>query len=289
MLSTQRPLPGLLVLWLIFSFSSIALAVPRDVSHSTSVEARLGYLDKLLHSRSGQRLKEHENGTTYLALQSLFLEAQTAITEGNDDKASKLAKEGFSRLTNAIRALPNDDEEISRQKRIYDMLSLSARKLVFAEEDRRSAFAEETNTQGYDQAHVEQLIDSAEAEAKTGAYESASNKLRQVVDLVTSSIRGVMNNRTVVVELDISTPQKEYFYEIRRYQGYEELIPIAIDVKKPNAMVIEMMLKAQKKSQWMADQAREKVIEEDYPMAIRMMMDATMVIKSALRLVGVNM
>ena len=114
-------------------------------------------------------------------------------------------------------------------------------------------------------------------------------RLNEAQAIVTSSLQGMLNNKQLVIELDIDTPEKEYFYELRRYQGYEDLIPVAIDVKKPTEMAIDTMHKLSEKAQWMSEQARSKALAGDYPVAIRMMMDATDVVKQALRVAGVTM
>ncbi len=265
-------------------------ATPRDVSHSTNVETRLDYLQKMLESSSGQRLSTHNNGATYFAVEALLKQAQDSIKDGNLALADDLAKQGFKTISSAIKELPRDTDRV---KKLYEKMYQSVRKLTYAEEESRQTFSETNDTQaknpGYDKKIVAILIKQAEVDADKGEYEAGLIKLRQANNVITASIHDVMNERRVVIELDIGTPQKEYFYEVRRFQGYIDLIPIAIDVKKPSEMVANMMIKAQEKARWMADQARGRAIKEDYPVAIRMMMDATMEVKNTLQLVGVNM
>ncbi len=289
----QRSLIAAASVFVIAAFAGAAQALPRDVSHSTSVELRLGYLNNMLDSRSGQRLMQHENGESYRKVLSLFEQAKAALADNRPKEADELAKRGFRTIMTAIRDLPDDSQEISRLEKRYESLRQSIEKLIYAEEDAREMIAseegEESVAKGYDLNIVNRIIDKAAEDAKRREYEKAVAKLNEVYRTVTASIKGMMNNRTVVIELDISTPEKEYFYELRRFQGYEELIPVAIEVKKPSEMITKMLLKAGDKANWMAEQARSKAIEGDYPVAIRMMMDATMEIKNSLRLVGVNM
>ncbi len=280
---------------LLFSLltSGSAQAVPRDVSHSTPVELRLSYLNNMLDSHSGQRLMQHDNGDSYREVIALFEQAKAALADGQPKQADELAKRGFRTMMDAIRKLPDDSQEIARLEKRYESLRQSIEKLIYAEENARDTFTSQEGEQslgkGYDLDIVNRIIDKAADDARHKEYEKAVAKLNEVYRTVTAAIKGMMNHRTVVIELDISTPEKEYFYELRRFQGYQELIPVAIDVKRPSEMVTKMLLKAGDKANWMAEQARSKVIEGDYPVAIRMMMDATMEIKNSLRLVGVNM
>ncbi len=272
------------------ALSSTAAATPRDVSHSTPLEVRLAYLDNLLDSRSGQRLLQHQHAI-YAEVSELFGRARQALTQNHPERADQLAREGFGKLMKALKSLPDDSEEIARLQRRYEALYQSVEKLIYAEEEARATVAEQEGEQpeGIDPEIIGRIVEKAKEDAGRKEYEKAIARLDEVYRTVTASIQGMLNNRQVVIKLDIGTPEKEYFYELRRFQGYEELIPIAIEVKKPSEMVAGMLLKARDKANWMADQAREKAIEGDYPVAIRMMMDATMEIKNALRLVGVNM
>jgi len=280
-------------LTLLIAVPAYVSATPRDVSHSTNVETRLDYLQKMLESRSGQRLLGHNNGETYFTVEGLLKQAQNSAKAADLALADDLAKQGFKTIANAIKDLPQDNEHSERVKQLYTQMHQSVRKLTYAEEESRHTFSNTANNpaknSGYNKEIVTNLINQAELDADKGEYEAGLIKLRQANTVITASIHDVMNNRRVVNELDIGTPQKEYFYEVRRFQGYIDLIAIAIDVKKPSEMVENMMIQAQEKARWMADQARGRAIKEDYPVAIRMMMDATMEVKNTLQLVGINM
>ncbi len=267
-------------------------AKPRDVSHSTSVELRLNYLSNMLDSRSGQRLLQYDQGATYKEAVTLFNQARKALQGGDPGRADQLAKEGFSLIMAALKELPDDSEEIARLKNRFEKLRQSVTNLTYAQENAQENFAnnEEGNETGrFDPDFVYRIIEDAKEDANRNDYEKAIAKLDEVYAMVTRSIKGMMNHRQVVIELDIGTPEKEYFYELRRFQGYQELIPVAIEVKKPSDTVAMMLRKAGEKADWMAEQARNKAIEGDYPVAIRMMMDATQEIKNSLKLVGIYM
>lgn len=269
---------------------TILSAAPRDVSHSTSAELRMNYLNKLLESKSGQRLALHNEGKTKAKIDAMIDEAQVAMAAGKDDKADKIAKDALKALMGAMRELPENPEELARFKARYQDMRQGLEKFSYAQEDNKERFAEEDNAaKEYNRDQVDQLIKKADALAQQDRYEQAVVVLNEAQSIVTSSLQGLLNNKQLVIELDISTPEKEYFYELRRYMGYEELIPVAIDVKKPSDMAAKTMLELGEKAKWMSEQARDKAIEGDYPVAIRMMMDATGVVKQALRMAGVYM
>lgn len=267
--------------------TTFAYAVPRDVSHSTSAEVRLDYLSRLLESKSGQQLRVNDPATA-LKIEQMLKEARTAVTEGNHIQANNLGKTGLGIIMQAIQKMPENPEETARYKARYENLLQGLNKFISAQQTNMERFNSDP-AGSYNQDTVTTLFDTAEKLAQENKYPQAVSQLSEAQAILTTSLHGLLNNKQFVIKLDIGTPEKEYAYEARRYLGYEELIPIAIDVKKPSLNVSEKMLSMGKKAAWMSDQARKKALEEDYPVAIRMMMDATDVVRQALRMAGVMM
>lgn len=279
-----------LTLMLLGTAAAPVSAQPRDVSGSTSAELRLDYLGKLLESRSGQRLEKYDHGTTRTKVHALLDQARDAIAAGDEQNADRLTKQALHTIMTAMRGLPEDPEEIARNKARYENLRQGLEKFSLAEASNQERFVGENNAAGkYNQAQVNELLAQADSDAKAGNYEKAVVRLTKAQSIVTSSLQGMLNNKQLEIELDLSTPEKEYAYELRRYQGYEELIPVAIEKKRPSEMAKETMLKLGKKAKWMSEQARGKASQGDYPVAIRMIMDATDVAREALRVAGVTM
>jgi len=282
--------PAALSACLFITAQTQVFAAPRDVSHSTNTELRLEYLSKLLNSRSGQRLAQHNNGKTKIKINQMLLQANTAISAGNEKKANDISKQAVKLFMSAVRDLPEDPEEIARFKMRYEDMRSGLEKFGAAQEENKRRFArEKNNAKEYSKEQVNKLLELADQDASNADYEKAVTRLAEAQSIITSSLQGILNNKKLVIELDISTPEKEYAYEVRRYQGYEDLIEVAIDVKKPSEMVQKSMLKLGDKAKWMSEQAHNKANEENYPIAIRMMMDATNVIRQALRIAGVTM
>lgn len=269
---------------------TLLLAAPRDVSHSTNAELRLEYLTKLLDSRSGQRLAQHNNGKTKSKVNQMLHQAENAISAGNKEKANDITKQAVKLFMSAVRELPEDPEEVARFKTRYEDMRRGLEKFGYAQEQNKQRFAtEENSAKEYSKEQVKKLLALADKDANSADYETAVTRLTEAQSIITSSLQGLLNNKKLVIELDIDTPEKEYAYELRRYQGYEELIAVAIDVKKPSEMARETMLKLGDKAKWMSEQARGKAMEGEYPVAIRMLMDATNVVRQALRMAGVTM
>ena len=85
----------------------------------------------------------------------------------------------------------------------------------------------------------------------------------------------------------LSIQNLHVWYELKRFGGYEELVPVAIEAKKPTEGAIKLMNSYLDKSRNMRDEAKKKAESGNYPVAIRMMQDATKTVRLALRMVGV--
>ncbi len=267
--------------------SPVSNAAPRDVSHSTSAEVRLEYLSRMLDSKSGQRLKALQPETAR-KVEEMLASGRQAVANGDEEQANALGKNGLKIIMQAVQKMPENPEEIARNKERYENLHQGLSKFVNAQKTNMERFGNDSKG-AYDEQQVDALFSSANVLAEQGKYQDAITQLNEAQGILTASLQGLLNNKEFVIELDISTPEKEWAYEARRYSGYEPLIPIALEVKRPAPFVAEKMLKLGEKAKWMSEQAQIKADAQDYPVAIRMMMDATDVLRQALRLAGVMM
>ena len=136
-----------------------------------------------------------------------------------------------------------------------------------------------------------ELVAWLQAEANKFAlqhrYSEAEAVLRQIRNLVTRGLKERLDGESIVVRIDVSTPDLEYRYEYNRFLGYEELIPVAIKQMRPEEDVLELIHQYVDQARWMAEQAENKRKLEALSVAIRMIQDATAVIQLALKTAGV--
>jgi hypothetical protein len=105
--------------------------------------------------------------------------------------------------------------------------------------------------------------------------------------MITTAIQQMLNSQTIVYDLNFESPKEEYEYELKRFGGYEELIPIAVEQKQPNEGTKNLMQSFVEKGQKKRSIAIETAQGGDYPRAVAMLQDATKDIRRALRMVGV--
>jgi hypothetical protein len=140
----------------------------------------------------------------------------------------------------------------------------------------------------YDRAAVAQKKSEAAALAAKNNYVKANEVLQDAQRLVTMALHKMLDSQTIVYDLKFDSPAEEFDYELRRYKGYEDLIPVAIEMKKPAPGAVKLMESFLAKAQKRRDEAKQKAAENDYAEAIGMVQQATTMVRRALRMVGVS-
>lgn len=217
-----------------------------------------------------------------------FAAAEQAYQTDQSEQAMTLADEALKLYHSASRMVPSDSvlaqhkSQFEEHKRQLDAAVLS----------HRNNYDRVKRTGGkvveVDQGELKRLGESAQQAATKGQYVQAGNMLKQAQTLVQQAIKAMLNEQTIVYELDLSSPEKEYAYERERYLGYEELIPVAFDRRLPSEEQKAQIKVIVDKSHWMSNEADKVAKSGDYPSAIRMVLDATNHIKGAFRIMGIN-
>ncbi len=141
----------------------------------------------------------------------------------------------------------------------------------------------------YDHDLVEKLILDAVALSTNDQYERAKTQIKKAEREVTKALNDMLNATTIVYDLNFETPADEYAYEVRKYEGYIELIPVAIEVKKPRASMIALMKTYVKKGAFFKEKSDEAAKAERWEEAMVVIRDATIEVRRGLRLLGVSM
>jgi hypothetical protein len=140
----------------------------------------------------------------------------------------------------------------------------------------------------YDEVKFSAMLADAAALAKKSDYVPANKLLDQAQRIVTVALHKMLDSKTLVYDLKFDSPADEFEYEMKRFGGYEELIPVAIEAKKPTAGAIKLMESFLEKARKRRDEAKAKAEAGDYGAAIGMMQQATKTVRRALRMVGVT-
>lgn len=246
--------------------------------------------------------QEAHFGYSAVYVDSLIQEAKIYASEGRYGEAAVLLRSAQERIASAIKQLVNhtqigvveyvvsptvvlgrSPQEIAKEK--YQTTEIVINH--FREAHKRQHSVESFDVVGYDAKLVDWLLSEAKALAEEQSYQAAYEVVDHVRNLITKALRDTLNGHDIVVELDISTPEKEFAYEHRRYQGYEELIPVALERMRPDEDTVKLMSYYVEQGRSMEKKALDTADSTDFPVAIRMVLDATRSIQMALRTLGV--
>jgi len=142
----------------------------------------------------------------------------------------------------------------------------------------------------YDHDVIAAMISDAQKLSEKNEFEKAGRLVKQAERIVTKALNDMYVGQTLVVyDLNFETPQEEFDYEVKRYLGYEELIPVAIEVKKPKQSSITLMQTYVDKGKFFKEKAEESAKAERWEEAMVIIRDATNEVRRGLRLLGVSM
>lgn len=253
---------------------------------------RLNFAKMMFMGKAGRRVA----ASTDTDVLALFNEAKLKLTQAErllaqaDNAEAQAAIADTMRLFNAAVALVPSEERKAQAKAGYPKL---LEKIAVAKDahqrnyDRRVAAAGLAAGVMYDEELIDDLLAEALMQAAVDDFLQANKTLHAALRQVQAATREMLDHQTIVYELNIDTPEGEYQYELNRYLGYEDLIPVAIEKRQPNAGQLLLVQHTVEKAQWMAGQSRAVADQREYPKAIRMMQEATTEIRKALKLMGV--
>lgn len=215
--------------------------------------------------------------------------AKSQMKAGENSRAYKSAESAIVLLKKSSKLVPNESQLAHLKERNKELLV----SIKDFEASHKENFERMAKTQGkdaaidYDRKKVEQLKVNAAESASKGDYGRANKDLEQAQHMITAAIHKMLNNQTIVYDLKFENAEEEYEYELKRFEGYAELVPIAVEQKKPAEGAKKLMESFVEKGKKLRDRAIQKAKEGDFPTAIAMLQDATKDVRRGLRMVGV--
>ncbi len=260
---------------------------------ATIVNQKLMFADMLAKSSSAQQVQESglpEAVKKQNQALSLITTSRKQLSEGKNSQALASATQAVDLLKQAKKMVPTQ-ADITQFKVNYADLQESVHNFEASHKKTSDQLRKKEGEKAvveYDKKKVESLKGSAAQAALKGNYPKAVAELTQAQRIITASIQKMLHTKTIVYDLKFASPQEEYEYELTRFGGYEELIPIAVEAKKPAEGAKQLMKTYLAKGQKLRDLAIKKAAEGDYPTGIAMLLDATKEVRRALRMVGVS-
>lgn len=272
--------------------ASAAMAPPKSAVTESMVKQKLMFAEMMAGATGAKRVMSSQNDEA----KQLVVTAKQLVQDGRNKsmvgalpEALEMANQALKMLSDATRLVPGDEELAELASNYKNMLAeiqgyeKSYRNNVKSLEKKGSLDPDVK----YDENKFSEMLAKAESFAQQKNYVHANKLLEQAQATVTAALHKMLDSKTLVYDLKFETAADEYDYEVKRFVGYEELIPIAIEAKKPAAGAVKLMESFLVKARKRRDEAKAKADSGDYPSAIGMMLEATETVRRALRMVGV--
>lgn len=250
-------------------------------------------VELMLQSKSIKAAMDNGSEVAKNTLSSANTKVQSArqeLSRGHANQALTLAEEALKLVTLATQSTSREEATKLQRGRYHEALET----LRNFQDSHKQSFDRTVKKRGaaaaidYDHAKVNGLVNDARTLSEKGQYEKATQALVTAERLVTQAIQAMLHAQTIVYDLNFETPADEYEYERKRFISYEELIPIAIEEKKPAEAVVKLMDTYVIKGRARKSEAEGKAKAGSYPEAISLMLAGTEEIQRALRLAGVS-
>ncbi len=259
----------------------------------SKVKQKLMFAEMMLGAQGTKRVLASENDKA----KQLVAAAKKKLDEGREQssagalpEALVLANQSLKMLSEASRLVPGD-EEIAQQAENYKTTLAEIQDYQKSYHDnikRMEKSGGVADDAKLDEKKLATTLAQAKSLAEKKDYVRANKLLQQARTTITGALHKILDSKTIVYDLKFDTPADEYDYELMRFGGYEELIPVAIEAKKPAPGAIKLMESFLNKARSRRDEAVAKAEAGDYPMAIAMLLQATKTVRRALRMVGVS-
>lgn len=254
---------------------------------------KLSYAKMLAMTKQIRRIESSDSAAAkaLLAEANLLLGEASAKLDGGDSAAAMpLVDEALRKFTAASQAVPSESVQAEQRQRYEELKKAVAERRA----NHKESFDRMVGGKGvaagvtYDVPKVESLVAEGEKAAGEQRFGDAVKSYTEAERLVTAALNQMLQGQTVVYELKLDTPEGEYKYEMDRYRGYTELLPMAIEENQPNEGQRKLLDRYVAKAEQMREKAIELAGQGNHPGAIRLLLDATNEVRRALRLLGVQ-
>jgi len=266
---------------------------PKPVSERT-VKQKISFGDMFIsHSSAAKRVANSDNDkakVAYTDAHDRLNKAKIALDAGDLVLALFEVDESLRSMSTAARLVPTP-EQLEEQKRLFTALleEVKAFEKAYKRNVGRLEKSGRTDVrEDLSYAELESTIEAAESLYQMKEIVAANRLMKNLQKTIIAALGKMLDNTTVVYDKNFETPLEEYEYEHARFLSYEELIPLAIEQKRPSKRAVELMDQFVVKGKDIYLQAKPVAEEKDYKNAILMLQGATFQLQRALRMVGVR-
>lgn len=260
---------------------------------AAEVDKKLAYANLVLMSKPAARVRASNNAEAVRLLkegEGLIEQAKEHKGQGANSHAVMLIDEALRKISSATQMVPSESVKEEHRKR-YEVLLKTVADLKVTHQEAAQKVAQNRGKKEvvkYD----EQKVAALEAQAKTHAgkeqFAEAAGALQNADKEITLAINQMLHAQELVYDLKIDTPEGEYRYELDRYLGYKDLVPVALAEKSPAAGQKILFESFVNQADALHNTAEDFAKNKKYPEAIRTIQEAITKLRRGLTLLGVN-
>jgi len=271
-----------------------ATAAAAATVSANEVKQKLAFADMYLgQSETANRIKGSGNDEAiglYRQAQDQLAQAHARLDAGSPGDALPLVDEALRLMTSAAGLAPKVSQQEVQRARYKELLD-GVRTYEASYQRNFAIMAKQkggAKLRRIDLDAIHAATVAAQRLADDGNYDEANERLTEAQTTLTTALTELLHQQTMSYELVFDTPKEEYEYELSRYESYEELIPLAIEQKRPPEQTMKLVDQFVTKAKGIKTQSDPVAASGNYPQAILMLQGATSHIERALNLMGVR-
>ncbi len=265
---------------------------PAFKTTSKQVKQKLSYAKLLLmSSKASKRVAASDNSEAKVLVsdaKSKLSDAESSLIAEKPVVAMAAVDEALRLISAAARLVPAENVgESADYEAEYDKLISEIQGYKKSYKKNASKISDRLVAK-LDEDKFNVLLGDAKKLAAKGDFESAMKPVQKAATMITASISILLDDTTVVYDKEFGSHEEEYEYELARYESYVELVPIAIEQRRPGPRKQDLMQSFIDKGVRIANEGKSIAAQGPYGKAIQAMQAATDNVRRALMIIGVR-
>lgn len=220
---------------------------------------------------------------------TLYTRASDAFTGNNLVWASAFLDEAISLMEDAARLAEDPDQVETGERARYAELLDDVRAFQATYLDARKGLAAK-DAREYDRQveSTHAMVERAQGMVRDSRYKEACAQLEEVHSVYISVLNKLYGSTALVYDAKFKSASEEFAYELARYRGYEELVPLARAQFHPDPGMSQLSERYVQESRAALDNAQKQAASGDHQTAIATLQGATKRLQTALRTIGLE-
>lgn len=268
-------------------------AAKPKVYTEADVKQKIAFAKMLTMSQSAKRVAESNSAEAIAMMEQAkadLVASEAALKSGNNEAAMEGAKKAIDDANAAVGLVPKEGDGVDHRVRYAELLGnlRNYKESYLQQYERKTTSKRGDSSTELDPKTIQKMEDDAIALSTSGKYQEAADTLEKAQAMVTSALSQAFQGETVVYENKFKTAAEEYQFEVARYKGFVDLVPIALEQKQPAESVVQLINTFVDKGKKIAGEAGDYAKKGDYETAVIGMQEATKQIQRALMTAGVR-